>query len=474
MFRFRSIRSRLTVTFLAIILAVMLIISLFLYNQLERYYINSMQKNLIGSGFLVAEFVAGHLRDQTDPVRLSGLAENFSRQSRARVIFINRQGTVVGDSVRIGGFLGQSLNREEVAQAFEGKVGTSIQYSDRAQQDVMQVAVPVAEKSGELVGVVFLSAYLGDFDIYSILVDIRRFLFFATLIAMAVVGGGTVLLARRFTGPLEILTAAAGSMAEGKLDQQIEVSSRDEIGHLAEQFNLMAQRLNFYTSNLKHFAANVSHELRTPLASLSLLAKSLKEYEMEPEQRQEFLADMDRELDRLIALVHDLLELTKLEEAEIHREPIELGDLLREIINQVSPRFTRQGLRLISDLPARAVPVTGSVLQLRQAVHNLLDNALKYTSSGGWVRVSIWFGKDRVGVKVEDTGYGIPEEDLPYVFERFYRVDRARTREMGGTGLGLAIVKETITAHGGKVWAESMAGKGSAFYFTLPLTERSY
>lgn len=474
MYRFRSIRSRLTVTFLAIILAVMLIIGLFFYNLLQHYFINNLRESLTRSGSSAAEFVAGHLLEQIDPVRLSSLAASFSRLSRARVIFIDRQRTVVGDSERVGGLLGQTLDRDEVARAFQGEIGTSIQYSEKTKQNVMQVAVPVQEEGGELVGVVFLSASV-EREIAGILLNVRRFIFFATLLAMAVVGGGSAILARRLTGPLELLTEAAGDMAEGKLDRQITVPSRDEIGHLAEQFNIMAQRLNFYTGNLKHFAANVSHELRTPLASLSLLTKSLKEYSMEPEQQQEFLEDLDRELDRLIALVHDLLELTRLEESEPRREPLDLGKLLQEIIGQVTPRFDRQGVRLTGDLPARAVPVTGSVLQLRQAVHNLLDNALKYTAPGGQVKVLLRLEKEYASVKVEDTGQGIPARDLPHVFERFYRVDRARTREMGGTGLGLAIVKETIAAHGGKVWAESEEGKGSAFYFTLPLDQnKSY
>lgn len=469
MLKFHSIRSRLTVTFLAIILAVMLIISIFLYNMLERYNLNSMEEGLTGSAFLVANFISGHLREQVDEVRLSSLAEGFSRQARARVLILNSQGIIVGDSRRVGGDLGQTLDREEVRTAFEGEVGSSIRFSERTQQDVMQVAVPVIDEGGEPVGVIFLSASLDDFGIHAFQEGLRRFLYTATLIAMVLVGGGSVILARRLTGPLEVVTAAAEQMADGKLEQQIKVQSRDEIGDLAKQFNIMAARLNFYTGKLRDFAANVSHELRTPLASLSILTKSLKEYSMDPEQRQEFLDDLDRELGRLIRLVSDLLELTRLEKEEMRHEQLALDELLRDIAGQASPRFTRQGLRFIHDIPSRAVKITGSALQLRQAVHNLLDNALKYTDPGGQVTLSLWFEGDHVGVKVEDTGAGIPEKDLTNIFERFYRVDRARSREMGGTGLGLAIVKETIIAHGGKVWAESKEGSGSAFYFTLPL-----
>ena len=473
MFTFHSIRSRLTVTFLAIIAAVMIITSLFLYNLLERYFFNSMQESLTRSGVEAARNVVGHLREQADEVRLSAYAESASRLAGARVIFTNPQGVVIGDSVRVGGLLGQALDQEEVGTALSGEVGSNILVSERTGQRVMQVAVPIRDEGSDPLGVVFLSASLqelyGGDQVTGILERLRTYLLLATFIAVAIVGGGSVILARRFTGPLEVLAKAARSMGEGELDQQIAVSSRDEIGNLAEQFNVMAARLNYYTSNLKHFASNVSHELRTPLTSLSLIAKSMKDYDMDPDQQKEFLEDMDRELDRLIALVHDLLELTKLEEGNKQYDTFCLVDLLREITAQLISRFDRQDVRLLTELPDMPVWVDGSPLQLRQVVHNLLDNALKYTAGGGWVRVSTWQDQEQVGVKVEDTGSGIPERDLPNIFERFYRVEQARTREMGGTGLGLAIVKETVLTHGGRIWVESEEGKGSTFYFTLPL-----
>ncbi len=470
MFRFRSIRSRLTATFLVVILAIMLLVGFFLDQLMGRYYIKSLQENLVRSGSLAGQFVAGQLKEEIDPVRLSWLAENFGRQMNARVIFVNKKGIVIGDSVRVGGLLGQLLDREELAAAFSGDTGISIQYSELSEQKVMQVALPVQEEEGKPVGAVFLSASLQEIE--GIIADIRGFLILATLLAAVLTGTGSVILARRFTGPLELLTEAAGEMAEGKLEQRITVKSDDEIGRLADRFNLMAEQLGFYTKNLREFVANVAHELRTPLASLSLLTKSLKDYEMEPEQQKEFMDDLDHEVDRLITLVRDLLELTTLEGGEARREHFALDDLLQDLIRQAVPRFDRQDVRLLSDLPAGDFLIYGSRLQLRQALHNLLDNALKYTSPGGWVKITLWRKEEEAGVKIEDTGCGIPEKDLPFIFERFFRVDRARSREMGGTGLGLAIVRETVGAHDGRVWAESIEGEGSAFYFTLPLAPK--
>ncbi len=470
MSRFYSIRFRLTATFLAVILAVMVIISIFLYSTLERYYMNNLEATLVRSGFLASDFVVGHLRGQIDSVRLSSLAEDMSRQAQARVLFADQQGIVVGDSLRVGGLLNQELDHEDVNAALEGNVSSRIAYSERIEHPVIQVAVPVMEEDEMVTGVVLLSASLEE--VYNTLYDIRRFLFLATVIAMAIVGGGSAALARRFTGPLESLTVAARKMAEGKLDQHIEISSTDEIGRLAEQFNIMAKRLNYYTSNLKKFAADVAHEVRTPLTTMNLLTKSLKEHEMEPEQQKEFIEDLDNEVGRLTALVNDLLELSKLDKNEIEMEKINLNNLLRDMLGEYQYRFSHAELELLDNIPEQDCYIYGAPLQLRQVISNLLDNALNYTQAGGKVIVSLYTESNEAVTKVEDTGCGIPEEDLNYIFERFFRVDRARARIGGGTGLGLAIVSEIVAKHDGRVWVESEVDVGSRFYFALPLAEK--
>ncbi len=464
--RFYSIRFRLTAVFLAIILAVMLIISLFLYSTLERYHMNKLLEHLQRTGFLASEFLVGHLRGQIDTVRLSSLAENISRQAGARVVFIDDQGNVVGDSVRVGGLLNQTLEHEDVNTALAGEVSSSVTYSERIGHQIKQMAIPVKEENGDIIGVIFLSTSLED--VYQTLADIRLFLFLSTVLAMAIVGGGSVALARRFTGPLEELTNAARRMSEGNLDQHIEFTSGDEIGRLADQFNVMARRLNYYTNNLKKFAADVAHEVRTPLTTMSLLTKALKEHDMDHQQQKEFVEDLDNELDRLVQLVNDLLELSKLEKNQVEYEEITVNFLLRDMIREHKYRFSQAGLDLIDFIPDQMLKVSAVPMQLRQVVSNLLDNALNYTPAGGSVTVSLFQEGDEVITRVEDTGSGIPREDQSFIFERFYRVDKARSREVGGTGLGLAIVSEIVAKHKGRVWVESEEGRGSSFYFTLP------
>jgi signal transduction histidine kinase len=471
MSRFYSIRFRLTAYFLAIILAVMIIISFFLYSNLERYYMSNYTDSLERSAYLAADFVAGQLRGQVDSVRLSNLAENMSQQSQTRVIFTDSQGLVVGDSLRIGGLLNQNLEQEDLERALQGETSYSITYSDAVANDIIQMAIPVTDSEGAINGAVFLSASLEE--IYHILYDIRRYLFLATLLAMTVVGSGSVILARRFTGPLEALTQATKKMAEGNLDQHIEVMSGDEIGRLAEQFNIMARKLGYYTGNLKKFAADVAHEVRTPLTTMTLLTKALKEHEMEPEQRKDFLNDLDSELERLIALVNDLLALSRLEKTTIEFEDVDLKLFLRDAISENQYRYARVGLELLDNLQDQHLMVKAVPLQLRQVVSNLLDNAYNYTPAGGTVTVSLAKDGNEAIITVEDTGCGIPAEDLDYIFERFFRVDRARSREGGGTGLGLAIVSEIIAKHGGRVWVESEEASGSRFMVALPLAQEA-
>ncbi len=469
MSRFYSIRFRLTTTFLAIIMAVMLIISFFLYSTLERYHMNNLLNHLERTGFMASEFLVGHLRGQIDIIRLSSLAENISRQAEARVVFIDDQGLVVGDSVRVGGLLNQTIEHEDVQIALEGEVSSSTNYSERIEHQIIQMAIPVKEDNDKIIGVIFLSTSLEN--VHQTLADIRIFLFLATILAMVVVGGGSVALARRFTGPLEELTTAARKMSEGKLDQHIEFSAGDEIGRLAEQFNVMARRLNYYTNNLKKFAADVAHEVRTPLTTMSLLTKALKEHDMKPEQQKEFIEDLDNELERLVALVNDLLELSKLEKDRVEFEEVVMNFLLQDIVTENNYRFGQAGLDLIDYIPDKNLKVYAVPRQLRQVVSNLLDNAINYTPPGGMVTISLYRDGKEVITKVEDTGNGIPKEDQSFIFERFYRVERARSREGGGTGLGLAIVSEIIAKHNGRVWVESEKGQGSSFYFALPAAE---
>jgi len=464
---FNSVRLRMTITYLLLMAAVMFVTGLILLNMLEKYYLSSEQENLERTGRLTAEFIASYLQNSADAVLLSNVAENFSRQINARVIIVTPQKTVVGDSLRVGGLLGTIMEREEVQTALEGGIGRSVQYSRLSNQWVLQVSVPV-EKGDAPLGAVFLSSSLKP--VYQTLTAVRRFLVVSTLLSMVFAGCLVVLFAHRLTAPIKELTAAAQQMAEGKLEQKIPINSHDEIGRLAQQFNIMAARVKEMNQRLTRFVGDVSHELRTPLASILICLQSLQNYELSAEEQKEFLEDINHETQRLIYLVEDLLELTRRQEVVDKREIISLKPLLEEVLELTRPRVERKGLKLFAEIPAELPCLYVSPEDLKRVLFNLLDNAIKYTPTGGWLKLGVESKAEQILVTVQDTGCGIPEEAIPFLFERFFRVDKARSRSLGGTGLGLAICKEIVERYGGSIGVrETREGLGSTFFFTLPV-----
>jgi two-component system sensor histidine kinase SenX3 len=220
----------------------------------------------------------------------------------------------------------------------------------------------------------------------------------------------------------------------------------------------------------RDFVANASHELKTPVASILAIAETLRHAVAEdPDAAERFLARLESEANRLSRLVRDLLELSRLE-GELHEPaPVRLDQVVRTEVERLRPRAESAGLSLVVE-NLEPLEALGSEADLALLVHNLVDNAIRYTEEGGRIRVSLAAAGDSAEIAVDDTGIGIPSRDLDRVFERFYRVDPARSRETGGTGLGLAIVRHVAGSHRGEVRVESVLGAGSTFTVMLPAT----
>jgi two-component system phosphate regulon sensor histidine kinase PhoR len=220
------------------------------------------------------------------------------------------------------------------------------------------------------------------------------------------------------------------------------------------------------------FVANVSHELRTPISSIKGYAETLLEGAMkDKEHLKDFLKIIHEDANRLAVLIEDLLDLSKIESGKMAMEfaPLDLEPFLKRTSGVLDQFIKEKALSLTLDIPATLPKLLTDEKSLGQVLLNLLDNAVKYTPKGGKIRVSAVKSNERmIQIDVEDTGIGIPEKDIPRIFERFYRVDKGRSRELGGTGLGLSIVKHIVMAHGGEIWVKSSPGQGSTFSFTIP------
>lgn len=220
------------------------------------------------------------------------------------------------------------------------------------------------------------------------------------------------------------------------------------------------------------FVANVSHELRTPLTSIRGFTETLLEGALEePQTARRFLEIINVESGRLTRLIDELLNISKIEDHKMTPswQPVALNEIIEQAVTVLQPRAEEKNLAIKVMLPEKLPPVQGDPDMLRQVLINLIDNAVSYTQAGGLIQVSAEVAGDQIKVAVQDNGIGIPEDSIPRVFERFYRVDRARSREQGGTGLGLSIVKHIVDAHHGQVQVKSKVGEGSTFTFSLPV-----
>ncbi len=280
----------------------------------------------------------------------------------------------------------------------------------------------------------------------------------------------TWIAARRLLRPVEQLTRAAGEMARGNMDCRVPAVSRDELGRLARTFNDMADNLVRVETLRRNMVSDIAHELRTPLTNIRCLLEAIQDGLADPSP--ETIDSIHEETMLLGRLVHDLQELALAEAGQLPLEPavvdvgVEIGAAVKLLAADRGADAPRVELDL-PDLPRGWFDPA----RLRQVVRNLAENALNHTPAGGTVRVSAEGAGEAIRVSVADTGPGISAGDLPHIFERFYRVDRSRSRDSGGTGLGLTIVKQLVQAHGGRVWAESEPGRGSVFSFTIPLTQ---
>jgi len=309
----------------------------------------------------------------------------------------------------------------------------------------------------------------------------------ASLFALASSSVVSFFLARRMVNRLERLGRAVEAFAEGDLAQRVRDDSRDEVGELGRRFNAMADRLSASVTELaaekqtveatlqakRELVANVSHELRTPLASIRGHTESLLLRQRADGDVEAYLQVIHRQTEQLSGLIDDLFLLSTTEAGAlpIVRRPVVLGDVIEEVVRSIQPvALHERQVRLLSEVPQDVPTVSADRQRVAQVLSNLVRNAVRFTPEGGLVAVRACRQDERFGVVVvEDTGQGIPPEELRQVFERFYRADESRDRGSGGAGLGLAIVRELVAAMGGEVWAESVPGEGSRFSFTLPL-----
>ena len=299
---------------------------------------------------------------------------------------------------------------------------------------------------------------------------INEVLIVAAATSLAAAVAVSLFTARRIVQPVRAMTGASQRIAGGDYHQRVPVPGDDELGALAGSFNRMAETLEQTERRRVELIGDVAHELRTPLSSIRSTMEGLVDGVLPA--REDTLLSVQHEVTRLQRLVQDLEELSRAEAGRIPLDarPADVGALIHAAADRLALQFEGKGVRLRVDIPAALPPAHVDAARITQVLVNLLGNALQYTSQDGSVTVEARAEAGEVHVAIRDTGLGISGEHLPHLFERFYRVDRSRSRAGGGSGIGLTISKYLVEAHGGRIWASSPGvGQGSTFTFALPV-----
>ena len=452
----------------------MLAVDYFATRVMESSYI----QNLTGQLATNARLINLSQPDRMD-AQVAARMRAMAHDAGARLTMIGRDGRVIIDSDVEPSRMENHAGRAEFIEALGGRQGSTVRHSATTGLDYLYVAIPTS--SGALRLAMPLSEIRDQVN------SIRRRMLAATAAAFIPAILIAAFFARRISKRLGAIIAFAGELAKGNSRTRLDTANRGELGLLSSQLKEAGENLQRAVEQLerehseleklerirKDFVINVSHELRTPLASIQGYAETLMDGALEDKaNNMRFLGIIRQNAERLASLTADLLTLSRVEmrRQELNFAPYRSADLLTEVVDTVYPIANKKQIRLVKQFSPDVDLVYCDSEAVHQILINLLDNAMKYTPDGGVITVGTRpYNDSSVEIFVKDTGVGIPTEDVPRLFERFYRVDKARSRELGGTGLGLAIVKHLALAQHGEVRVESAIGQGSTFSFTLPI-----
>jgi len=380
---------------------------------------------------------------------VQSVIEDTASISGTHIILVAVNGTVIGDSQ--GTLLGQYYNPDSPGR------NLTLPWSTELLAKVYIISDPEADP--------YVAPFRGLSE------SINRFLLLGGAVAIVIALILTFVLSRRISSPIGVLANAARRLGRGDLSQRVQFKGKGEIKELAEDFNSMAAGLEHAEQLRRNLIADVAHELRTPLSNIRGYLEAIRDRVMKPNAAT--IRSLNEETALLSRLVDELQELSLAEAGELKLvyQAEDITKLVKQAVTPLQPQLAAKEISLSLDLPDNLPLVNIDRQRVNEVLYNLLENAVAYTHKGGTINVAAAKQGDWVEVSVSDTGEGIPAEDLPNIFERFYRVDKSRARVTGGGGLGLTIAKRLVEAHGGTIKVQSKLGKGSRFSFTIPIAE---
>ena len=382
-----------------------------------------------------------------------------------RLLVTDAAGRTLYDSVPGQSAAGKMVLLQQVVQALEGNDVFCCVYEDHTLKSY--AAAPILTHD-TVVGCVYMMEY--DASQGGIIASLERTIFRGSLVLIGILFLCAVVFSMTGSGRMRQILTSMRLVREGEYSHKIQMRGSDEYATLATEFNKLTDKLQQTEITERQFVSDASHELKTPLASIKLLSDSILQNEMDADTMREFVADIGAESDRLTRMAQKLLTLSRASADETEggeHEVVDVGRTLSRVFRMLVPLADRQTVELTASVE-KGCTILSFEDDAYQILFNLVENGIKYNREGGSVHVRVRHADDTVVIDVEDTGTGIPESALPSIFNRFYRVDKARSRQAGGAGLGLSIVHEMVGRNFGTIEVTSKVGEGSRFTVTFP------
>ncbi|MGE7270793.1 ATP-binding protein [Brevibacillus panacihumi] len=467
----KSIFRRLLFSFLATVLLGLGVSGIMISMSAREYFYDAKKEELLR---MAKNVNAAILERPRVDKKLLDILEEKDKTYDTRIWLFNQEGKIVATSMKDEVFTGKSVAVSIADNVLHGKNAVTELQIEGLDDPMLSVSVPWGEGE-KIYGGIILHAPLEGIE--RTFAQMRETILWATLFGVLLSTAMVSYLSWSISRPLRTIERTAAEIGRGNYAERVQVNTSDEINDLAQTINTMAEKLEKVEQERHHleqvrndFLANVSHELRTPLTAVQGFLEALQDGLVEEEEaRQKYYAVMYSETMQINRLVDDLMDLMKLENNEVTlaKFPVDVKELLGKIAFSFHPEAEEKGIRLEVDVPDELPKIYADRDRVAQIIKNLVKNALKFTEDGE-IRLSATAEEQWVRIRVTDTGVGISADDLNRIWERFFKVDRGRSKKNKGTGLGLAIVKELVELHDGKCSVESVPGEGSTFTVWLP------
>ena len=466
---FKSLKFRLIILFILMGLIPGMILWAGVLNSYEQRAVSIETSEILGQAKILAnQIVSSDYLNNTDSVIINAELQQLSNIYDGKIMLIDSSFRVIKDTYDLD--TGKIIISKEVIRSYKGTDITKYDPDSR----YIEIVTPLKKadaKTGEImpIGVMMISVSTDNINLNMEYLSTN--LFVIQMICSIMVVFLAIWLAFRLTGPLKEISHSIDEIENGYGSDTLVVHDYSETIEICEKFNSLLGRMKVLDASRQEFVSNVSHELKTPLTSMKVLADSLNSMEEAPvELYKEFMEDIGNEIERETKIINDLLSLVKMDKsaADLNITSLNVNELLEQILRRLKPIAEKQQVELVFE-SFRPVMADVDEVKISLAFTNLIENAIKYNKPEGWVRVSLNADHQYMYLKVEDNGIGIPAADLERIFERFYRVDKSHSREIGGTGLGLAIARSAVMMHKGAVKVFSTEGEGTIFNVRIPL-----